>query len=187
MCSKVSYLGVDIDKFKNLNIPKKNQVLFVGQKLKMNGYDYAQDAINLIQKKSRPKLKTLSISGNKDERLTDEEIAKLYNESLVTLSLSNFDTFGLVVLESLACEVPVVAFNVAGYRETMINGKTGFLVDFDPKEIASKIMYLMNRQEKLIQMGKAGREWVEKNWTWDKQISNLETLLKSQIGTKGKK
>lgn len=174
---KVSYLGVDIQKFKKLNIPKKNQILFIGQKLKMNGYEYALEAIKLMPKEHRPELKILSITKNKNGRLSDDEIVKLYNESLITLSLSNFDTFGLVALEALACEVPVIAFNVAGYRETMLDGETGYLVDFDPRDISERITHLLENPEKLYQMGRRGRKWVEEYWTWDKQIKQLEALL----------
>lgn len=177
MYPEISYLGVNADRFKNLNISKKDQILFVGQKLKLNGYEYALEAIKLIPEKIRPELKILSISKDKRERLSDKEIIKLYNESLITLSLSNFDTFGLVALESLACETPVVAFNVAGYRETMIDEKTGYLVDFSAQEIAGKIIALIKDPQLRIGMGKAGREWVEKQWTWKKQIKTLETLL----------
>lgn len=173
----VSYLGVDTKKFKKLNIHKKNQILFIGQKLKMNGYEYAQEALRLIPKNIRPELKILSIADNKIGRLSDDEIVKLYNESLVTVSLSNFDTFGLVTLESLACEVPVIAFNVAGYRETMINGKTGYLVDFNAEEIAEKITFFLENPKIRRNMGEKGRKWVEENWTWEKQIKDLETLL----------
>ena len=181
MYPKVSYLGSDIEKFKNLKLPKKNQILFVGQKLKMNGYEYALEAVKLIPEKIRPELKILSISKDKSERLSDEEIVKLYNESLVTLSLSNFDTFGLVAIESLACEVPVIAFNVAGYRETMINGKTGYLVDFNASEIANKIITIINNPQIRIKMGKTGREWVKRQWTWGKQITELNKNLKKFI------
>lgn len=174
---KISYLGVDTTQFANLHIAKKNQVLFIGQKLKFNGYEYALEAIKLIPEKIRPELRVLSISKDKHKRLSDEEIVKLYNESLVTLSLSNFDTFGLVALESLACEVPVVAFNVAGYRETMIDEKTGYLVDFSSQEIANKIIMLLQNKKLRDKMGKSGREWVEEQWTWRKQIKNLEALL----------
>src|SRR3972149_5397749 len=167
---KISYLGVDTEKFKNLNIPKKNQVLFVGQKLKLNGYEQALEAIKLIPEKIRPELKILSISKNSRERLSDGEIIKLYNESLITLSLSNFDTFGLVPLESLACEVPVIAFNVAGYRETMVDRKTGYLVDFNSNKLAEKIILLLENEKLRNHMGSNGRAWVEGNWTWEKQI-----------------
>lgn len=174
---QISYLGVDGELFKNVHIPKKNQILFVGQRLKMNGYEYALEAIKRIPKSIRPELKILSISKNKKERVSDKEIVRLYNESLVTLSLSNFDTFGLVPLESLACETPVITFNVAGYRETMINGETGYLVDFNSQEIAERIMYLLDNPTEAVRMGKAGRKWVEERWTWEKQIKQLEQLL----------
>lgn len=175
---KISYLGVNTEQFKNLHIPKKNQILFIGQRLKINGYEYALEALKLMPKEIRPELKILSISKDNQKQLSDEEIVKLYNESLITLSLSNFDTLGLVALESLASEVPVVAFNVAGYRETMIDGKTGYLVDFSAEEIANKIIMIMQNPELRNKMGKAGRKWVEKQWTWKKQIKDLEALLR---------
>ena len=179
---KISYLGVNTKQFKNLHISKKNQVLFIGQKLNLNGYKYALEAIKLIPEEIRPELKILSISTDKNGRLNDREVVKLYNESLITLSLSNFDTFGLVALESLACEVPVVAFNVAGYREIMIDGKTGYLVDFSSQEIANKIILLIQSQKLRDEMGKFGRKWVESQWTWQKQIKNLQSLLTSFVG-----
>lgn len=181
---KVSYLGVDTNVFKKLEIPKKNQVLFIGQKEKMNGYEYAVEAINRIPKEIRPKLHVLSISKNKRKRISDTKIVKLYSESLITLSLSNFDTFGLVPLESLACETPVVAFNVAGYRETMIDGETGYLVDFDVKEIADRIMSLIKNPLTTQNMGVAGRKWVEKSWQWSTQIKDLERILHQYVQEK---
>jgi glycosyltransferase involved in cell wall biosynthesis len=176
---RISYLGVDTEKFRNRHIAKKNQVLFVGQKVQLNGYRQALEAVRLIPEKIRPELKTLSISKEKNKRLSDDELIKLYNESLITLSLSNLDTFGLVALESLACEVPVVAFNTAGYRETMIDGKTGYLVDFSVQEVADKIMKLISDKQLREEMGKAGGEWVKRQWTWKKKIKELELLLKN--------
>lgn len=181
---KVSYLGVNTKLFRNLDIPKKNQILFVGQKLKLNGYEYALEAMKLMPKDIRPKLKILSISKDKTKRLSDEEIVRLYNESLVTLSLSNLDTFGLVALESLSCEVPVIAFNVAGYRETMIDGKTGYLVDFSASEIAGKLTKLIKNPLLRNKMGKMGREWVENQWTWKDQTKRLSKLLVNYAGNK---
>lgn len=178
---KISYLGVDTKVFKKVKVPKKNQILFVGQKLDMNGYNYAQAAHKLIPENIRPELLILSISGEKKDRLSDMEIVKVYNESLITFSLSNFDTFGLVPLESFACEVPVIAFNVAGYKETVLDDQTGYLVDFDAKEIAKKATYLLKNRERISEMGITGRKWVEGKWTWEKQIKILESYLKESI------
>ena len=174
---KISYLGVDESVFKPSNAKKKNQVFFVAEKYPIYGYDLAQQAMKLLPKKIRPDLEIINWKKNNSERLSDEELVKLYSESLVTLSLSRFDTFGLVPLESMACGVPVIALNVAGYRETMVNGKNGFLVDFDPKEIADKIIYLLENSKKCEEMGRNGRKWIEEKWTWKSQIENLEKLL----------
>lgn len=174
---KVLYMGVDTTIFKKQKIPKKNQILFIGQKIDMNGYRYAVRAINKIPKKIRPTLVVLSISKNAKKRLSDKGIVKLYSESIATLSLSNFDTFGLVPIESLACETPVIAFNVAAYRETVLDGITGFLVDFEVDQVSEKIELLSNNSKLANSMGRNGRKWVEDNWSWDMQIKNLEKHL----------
>lgn len=177
---KVFYLGVDTKKFRKKKIKKKNQILFIGQKLDMNGYKYAQDAVKQIPKEIRPELKILSL-GKKEERISDEEIVDLYNESLLTLSLSNYDTFGLVPLESMACGVPVIAFNVAAYRETIINNETGFLVDFNASQITEKIIYLLKNEGIREEMGKKGKELMEKEWNWVKRYNEFEKIIKEFI------
>ena len=175
---KVSYLGIDEKLFRPKSIKKKKQVFFVAEKYPIYGYDLAKEAINLIPKNIRPELKIISWTKNNNERLSDEELVNLYNESFVTLSLSRFDTFGLVPLESMSCGVPVIALNVAGYRETILDGKTGYLVDFEPKEIAEKIIFLMNNPETATKMGENGRKWIEEKWTWKEKNKELETILK---------
>ena len=174
---KISYLGVDESVFKPLKVKKRNQVLFVAEKYPIYGYDLAQKAINLIPAAIRPQLKIVSWKKKNGDRLSDKELAVLYNESLVTLSLSRFDTFGLVPLESMACGVPVIALNVAGYRETIINKKTGYLVDFAVSEIAEKIIFLIQNEKTREEMSKNGRKWVEDNWTWKRQVKILNEII----------
>lgn len=174
---RISPLGVDTEIFKPLNTLKKNQVLFVGQKLSTNGYDYATKVIESIPKNIRPKLKIISIKKGDKKRLSDSELIALYNESIVTLTLSNFDTFGIVPLESMSCETPVIAFNVAGYRETIVDKKVGFLVDFKTEAIAEKVQLLIKNPDLAKKMGREGRKWILTNWTWKRKIKNLERLL----------
>jgi glycosyltransferase involved in cell wall biosynthesis len=81
----------------------------------------------------------------------------------------------------MACAVPVIAFNVAGYRETIKDNETGYLVDFDAQQIADKIQYLMDNDKITLQMGVHGRDWVLKNWTWTTQIDKLENILQSLL------
>lgn len=178
---KISYLGVDIEVFKNLNIKKKNQILFVAEKESIYGYDLAVDAMQYIPEDIRPELKILSWTKDGKKRLTDQEVAYLYSESLLTLCLSKYDTFGLIPLESMACGTPVVALQVAGYRETVIDGETGLFVDFDPRDIADKITILLQDKKLSDRMGKQGRVWVEKMWTWGKHVDHLDEILRESI------
>lgn len=175
---KISYLGVDQTVFKPLKRRRKNQVLFVAEREYVYGYDLAQIAMKLIPENIRPNFKII-FGTKKDQRISDEELVKEYNDSLVTLSLSRFDTFGLVPLESMSCGTPVIALNVAGYRETISDGKVGFTVGFDPKEIAEKIMCFVREPLLAEKMGKEGRKWVENNWTWKQSTKKLEEYLKA--------
>lgn len=173
---KISYLGVDQTVFRPLKIKRKNQVLFVAEKEYIYGYDLAKKAIKLIPEDKRPSFKIV-FGTKKDIRISDDELRGTYNESLVTLSLSRFDTFGLVPLESMACGTPVIALNVAGYRETVLNGKTGFLVEFNPNEIAEKIMRFIDDPLLSAEMGREGRKWVMNNWTWKKSVATLDKII----------
>jgi len=178
---KVSYLGVDEFIFRPEKTKKRRQVFFVAEKYPIYGYDLARKAMELIPEEIRPDFKIVSWNKNNSERLSDKELVNLYNQSIVTLSLSRFDTFGLVPLESMACGVPVIALNVAGYRETILNGETGYLVDFDPRDIAEKVIYLLNNPKKAEEMGKNGRKWILEKWTLGKRVSELDKLLKDFV------
>jgi glycosyltransferase involved in cell wall biosynthesis len=179
--AKVLGLGANESFFKPQLSKKKNQVLFIAAKDSLFGYDLAKEAVNLIPKNIRPELKVVSWKKDNSERMTDEEVVELYNQSIATLSLSKFDTSGLVPLESMACAVPVIALNVGGYREIVVNGQNGFLVEFDAKEIADRLKFLIKNSDKAKDMGRKGRKMIEENWTWGRQIRELNTILAQTV------
>jgi glycosyltransferase involved in cell wall biosynthesis len=176
---KVIYCAVDEKIFHpTKNIKKKNQIFYVGSpQVIEDGYDLVKNAMKLIPSDNRPKLHIVSWKKSNGERLTEKELVKIYNDSFVTLCTSRLETFGLVPLESMACGIPVIATNVSGHRETVIDGKTGFLVDFDPKEIADKILYLIDDKKIAVELGKNARKHIQKSWTWEKSINDLEVYL----------
>jgi glycosyltransferase involved in cell wall biosynthesis len=179
---KVVYCAVNESAFRPLHIPKKNQVFYIGApSVREDGYDLAEEAIKLIAKTKRPKLQVISWKKENGDRLSEQELVTIYNESIATLSTSRLETFGLVPLESMACGTPVIATRISGHRETVINGKTGFLVDFEPKEIAEKIIFLLNNPEKASEMGKQARKHIGKSWTWKRQIESLEEVLETVL------
>lgn len=168
---RVSYLGIDTKTFRPMDIKKKNQVFFVGNKDVWNdGYDLAEKALSLIPAGKRPKLKIVSWVNENNERMSDEELVREYNESLATLCLSRFETFGLVPLESIACGTEVIATRVNGHRET-VREDLGNFVELDPSEIADKITKI--RKSNLQSL----RTYAVQNWDWDVKIIDFENLL----------
>lgn len=61
--------------------------------------------------------------------VSDEELVILYSQAKAFLALSRDEDFGITPVEAMACGTPVIAFNGGGYKETVINGKTGVLFD----------------------------------------------------------
>jgi glycosyltransferase involved in cell wall biosynthesis len=179
---KVVYCGIDDTIFRSLKQKKRNQIFFVGNTtISIDGYDLVEKALRLIPENLRPKLRIVSWQRENKKRLTDKELVEIYNHSIVTLCLSRFETFGLVPLESMACGTPVIATKVSGHRETVVDNKTGFLVDFDPKEIAEKLMFLIKTPSKVTTMGKNARTHIENSFTWEIQIDILEKTL-TEVG-----
>lgn len=177
---KISYPGIDPKVFKQLHLKKSNEVIFFGNKdVVTDGYDLVYEAIQRIPKHIRPKLTIISWKKENKKRLTDIELVKLYNNSLATLCLSKLETFGLVPLESMSCGIPVIATNISGHRETVKDGKTGFLVDFSTKEIADILISLIQNPSKLETIGSSAHKYIIKEWTWNKRVLELESILKN--------
>ena len=81
------------------------------------GYYFEHDK---LVKKSQGKVEFLG-------QVSDEELAKLYNGAKGFLALSKDEDFGITPVESMLSGTPVIAFNGGGYKETVIDGKTGVL------------------------------------------------------------
>lgn len=77
------------------------------------------------------------------------DVKKEYFSSSVFVLPSRFEGFGLVIIESMACGVPVVAFDCEnGPRSIITDGETGFLIPpFDISAFAEKVMLLMSDLE----------------------------------------
>jgi starch synthase len=108
-----------------------------------------------------------------DHFISREELIHLHSHATVFVCPSIYEPFGLVILEAMACETPVVASRVGGIPEIVVEGETGYLVDFDPADLDGFAAALADRIEKLLKdtslaarMGKAGRERVLQHFGW---------------------
>ncbi|PWT93984.1 MAG: hypothetical protein C5B54_00880 [Acidobacteria bacterium] len=108
------------------------------------------------------------------------EPERLLAASDIVVCSSYFESFGMVPVEAMASEVPVVSTNVGGPAETIVDGRTGYLVPPGrPDLIAEKILMLLSDQAKRQKMGSAGRERVLQNFSLERYAANFSKLLDS--------
>src|SRR5438477_4084558 len=69
-----------------------------------------------------------------DHFIPREDLIHLHSGATVFVCPSVYEPFGLVILEAMACETAVVASKVGGIPEIVVEGETGFLVEYDPSD-----------------------------------------------------
>src|SRR5213075_3463915 len=65
------------------------------------------------------------------EMVKHEVVTQLYSHAAVFCCPSVYEPFGIINLEAMACETPVVASAVGGIKEVVVDGETGFLVPLE--------------------------------------------------------
>jgi len=101
------------------------------------------------------------------EMVPVEEVVQLYSHAAVFVCPSVYEPFGLINLEAMACETPVVASAVGGILEVVEDGKTGVLVEpGSPDALVAAIRALLEDPARGRAMGRAGRHRVEAHFSW---------------------
>jgi colanic acid/amylovoran biosynthesis glycosyltransferase len=169
---------------------EKPLLLSVGRLLKVKGHSYGLEAFKIV-KQVVPDAEYAIIGEGPERRhltaqaeklglsdsfrllgeLTDREVAEWYKKTSVFVFPSIIaddgaeEGQGLVLLEAQANRIPVVASRVGGIPEGMVDGVTGFLVSQKkPDELADKIITLLSNSSLRETMGKAGKDFVLKNY-----------------------
>jgi alpha-maltose-1-phosphate synthase len=123
-----------------------------------------------------------------------EDLIHLHSGAAVFVCPSIYEPFGLVNLEAMACETAVVASRVGGIPEIVVEGETGYLVDYDPEDAEAFTTALAARVEELLgdsalatRMGKAGRQRVLSHFGWPAIASRTFELYESLLsGRRGR-
>ena len=108
--------------------------------------------------------------------------------SIFVLPPVAYEALGIVNLEALACETPVVATNVGGISEAVHSGENGILVEpNDPVKLASAIQYLLDNESIRREFGEEGRKLVMNKFSTGAVVRKLvmiyERLLASRSRT----
>lgn len=184
--------------------PKTPYVLFVGRITRQKGILHLVNAVKSL----KPGTQVVLCAGAPDtaaigeemeaavERARDEgqgrivwiprmvpkeDIIPLYSHASVFVCPSVYEPFGIINLEAMACETPVVASAVGGIPEIVVPGETGLLVPFEPRSdtdaepedpanfsrgLAMATNRLLEDERGLLRMGQAARARVIERFSW---------------------
>jgi len=185
----IFYCGIDTKKYKSKE--PKNYFLYVSRLVKPKRVDLAIKAMQLIKDKNielyiigkgpeESNLKKLAEGNNKIKflgELDEEQLIDSYAECLVIIFVPLDEDWGLIPLEAGASGKPVIGANEGGLKETIIDNKTGFLINPSPENIAEKIILLNKNRELAKKMGLEAREYVKK-FDWERLLPLFEEELK---------
>ncbi len=110
------------------------------------------------------------------------DMDRLLSVSDVLALPSELESFGLVALEAMASEVPVIATRVGGVSEVVDDGADGFLLDVgDTEAMAAAASRLLQDDDLRVRMGKAGREHAKRNFCHDRIVGQYIDLYSRTI------
>jgi len=113
-------------------------------------------------------------------RVPDGRLAETYRASacLVLPSLTDAESFGMVLAEANACGRPVVASRIGGIPDFVRDGDNGLLArPGDAADLAARITALLRDPEGASDMGRRGRARVEREHDWDRIAAATEDVL----------
>jgi glycosyltransferase involved in cell wall biosynthesis len=109
--------------------------------------------------------------------ITDEDLQTLYKNCSFFILPSTGEGFGIVYLEAMAMEKPCIGARNCGAETVIEHYKTGYLVDRDPTKIGDIIQELIINKALCLSLGKAGRDKLNKDFTFSKFKIRINQLV----------
>lgn len=207
---EVIYNGVEVDKYKSLSVERREDlkkhlgipldsivISCVANLRPVKGHIFLIDALSALRELNFSAI--MIGDGTLRDSLIEYSIKKGLNDKTKFLGqrfdipelLSITDIFvlsslsegmPLSIMEAMASGLPVVATNVGGVSELVIDGETGLLVPPRmPKLLAEKIRLLMNNEALRNTMGLKGQVRVKDNFTFEIMVEKTEAVYKGLI------
>lgn len=110
------------------------------------------------------------------------DMAHLLSMADVMLFPSENESFGLVALEAMACEVPVITTNIGGIPEVVEHGKDGFLFNVgDVAGMSEACIELLENSKLRLEMGQNAREHARRDFCASKIVKRYEEVYRQTI------
>lgn len=206
----IMYSGIDLNKFTYTEREPKREditIIAVGRLHSKKGFPYLLRAFKKVLKQwpssqliivgeggEHRKLERLisTLKLNEHVRLegliSHSQMSKLLNQAdifclpSITTKDGNQEGIPNAIKEAMATGLPILSTHHAGIPELITNEWEGFLVpEKDVEMLAEKMKVLIEDPQLRIQMGKRGREKIEKNFDSSKQVNRLEAIYMSLL------
>jgi glycosyltransferase involved in cell wall biosynthesis len=180
---QIIYCGIDTEFFKpriieNMQYQDKIKLLYIGNLTRRKGVDLLPKIMEKLDDRFilfyTTGLRTVKrVFANRRMipigRLETDELVRWYNLCDICLLPTRLEGFGYAVAEAMACAKPVVTTNCSSLPEIVIDGETGFLCKMDDvQDFVDKIKMLGENKAMREEMGKKGRERIEKYFNLEK-------------------
>jgi glycosyltransferase involved in cell wall biosynthesis len=164
-------------------------ILFVGKDFERKGGDRLVRAFERVRiEVPQATLHLVGVSGRFDvpgvvvhgKIFNREHLAELYRAARVFCLPSRYEPYGLVLLEAMAHGIPCVGSACESIPEILDDGRAGLVVaDSGPAPLADALLELLTDYDRALELGAAGRGWVERSLTWDHVVARMVPVVVS--------
>ena len=193
--------GVDLELFKPSNFRPKNTLMFCGNyTTEIKGLSYLIKALSNVREKF-PDIKLKIIGKGNDGfylklirklkiennvvfkgEIKGKDLVKEYQKSNIFVLPSLNDNLPSVLLEAMACKVPIIATNVGGISYLIKNNINGVLISpRNSKSIANSIEKLLKNRKLSKRLSDHGYEEIKNFYSWDKQAEKTKDIFEKVI------
>lgn len=111
--------------------------------------------------------------------INNDNLPSVLNQFDVFCVLSRQESFGVSAVEAQSCGIPVVATEVGGLPEIVLDGQTGFTVSEDLNEIANRIALLLKDESMVLRFGEIARMEMLRSYDWSKNVETMKEFYRS--------
>ena len=116
------------------------------------------------------------------EKVQQKELPEIYGKAEVFLFTSNYEIFGMVLLEAMYFGLPVVSSMNGGASMLIEDGKNGYVIEtFDLETWTQKLEDILGDRDKRARMGESAREKILRNFTWERIAEKFEAVYRQAV------
>jgi len=200
---EITPFGVDSSLFVKDKVPKKETAIRIGTVKtldKIYGIDTLIRSFSIVLAANKGKNIILEIVGDGPDkeklvslarnlgidgkvlftgRKENSSLPAIYNNFTIFAALSNSESFGVVAIEAMACQCPLVVSDADGFAEVVTDGYTGFIVPRKNADAAaSALQKFIDNPELRKKFGTRGRAEVLKKYDWGKNVELMVSIYK---------